>query len=164
MVNAIKQSGYQGKIGTLTAIFPKASIDALGSAANGILVDSQAAFTSDTSNPGVAAYLADVKRYASNDVSDASLFTWSAMQLLAKAIASATSFDAAGITDALKGVSAPINIGTVGPWRASGVTSPLAAYSRILNPTVIYGVVQDGAVKSDGTGFVNPFSSLSGAK
>ncbi len=78
MVAGLKQAGYTGKIGTLSVILPQALITALGSSANGILVDSQAAFTTDTAIPGVAAYLADAKKYGNNTVTDASLFTWSA--------------------------------------------------------------------------------------
>jgi ABC-type branched-subunit amino acid transport system substrate-binding protein len=160
MVAALKQAGYTGKIGTLSVIFPQALITALGSAAEGVLVDSQAAFTTDTSIPAVAQYLADTKQY-DGTVSDASLFNWSATELFAKAIDGATSYDAAGISAALKSVSSPIDIGTVGPWQSSGVTSPLSDYTRILNPTVTYGSVQGGKVIADGKGFINPFTSLS---
>jgi ABC-type branched-subunit amino acid transport system substrate-binding protein len=164
MVSALKQNGYTGKIGTLSVIFPQPLITALGPAADGILADSQAAFTTDTANAGVAQYMADMKKYGGGTVTDSSLFSWSAVQLFAKAIDGASTFDTAGVTSALKSVSSPIDIKTVGPWQASGVTSPLSSFSRILNPTVAYGVVKGGKLVTTGSGFVNPFTSLSGQK
>jgi ABC-type branched-subunit amino acid transport system substrate-binding protein len=162
MIVALKQSGYTGKIGTLTVILPPVSIKALGSAADGVLADSQTALTSDTSNPGVAKFIADVKTQA--DITDAAVTAWSAAEIFAKAIAGASSFDAAGVSAALKNVTTPIDIGTVGPWQSSGVSSPLSGYSRILNPTITYGVVKNGVLTPDGQGFVNPFTSLAAGK
>lgn len=164
MVSALKQAGYTGKIGTLSVIFPQVLITALGPAADGVLVDSQAAFTTDSSIPAVATYKSDMAKYGGNTVTDSSLFTWSATQLFAKAIAGAGSFDAAGIATALKSVGTPVKLGTIGSWQSSGVTSPLAGYSRILNPTVTYGIVRGGKAVPDGKGFINPFTSLSGQK
>jgi hypothetical protein len=63
------------------------------------------------------------------------------------------------ITAALSGVTAPVDVPTAGPWVGSGV-SPLPAYPRILNPTITYGAVKNGAVQPLGGGFVNPFTNL----
>jgi ABC-type branched-subunit amino acid transport system substrate-binding protein len=165
MIQALKQSGYTGKIGSLTVIMPPPVVKALGSAGEGVLADSQVALTSDSSNAGVQKYNADMAKYGNNTSTDSSLFTWSAVELFAKAIASATSFDAASITTALKSVSTPIDIGTVAPWQSSGVPSPLPSFSRILNPTVSFGVVKSGVVVPAGSGgFVNPFTILTGLK
>ncbi len=122
------------------------------------------ALTTDSSNAGVQKYDADMAKYGDNQITDASIFAWSAVQLFAKAVAGASSFDAAGILSALGSVSTPIDIGTVGPWQSSGFTSPLPDYKRIINPTVTYGVVQGGKLVSNGKGFVNPFSQLSALK
>ena len=162
MIKALRQTGFQGKISLPTVILPAVFIKALGAAGNGVLADSQVALTTDTSNPGVRQYLADMKKYGHNQVTDASIFAWSAVQLFAKAIAGAKSFNAKGITAALNSLSTPVDIKTVAPWRAAGVTSPLAAFHRILNPTVTYGVVKNGQLVTEGGGFVNPFTQLSG--
>jgi branched-chain amino acid transport system substrate-binding protein len=165
MITALKQSGYTGKIGTLTVIMPPVVVKALGAAGDGVLADSQVALTSDSSNPGVQKYTADMAKYGSNTITDSSLFNWSAVELFAKAIAGASSFDAASIISTLNAVSTPIDIGTVGPWQVSGVTSPLSSFSRILNPTVSFGVVKGGQVVTSGSGqFVNPFTTLTGLK
>lgn len=165
MIAALKQSGYTGKIGSLTVIMPPPVVKALGAAGEGVLADSQVALTSDSANPGVQKYTADMAKYGNNTNTDSSLFNWSSVQLFAKAIASATSFDAASVLKALNSVSTPIDIGTVGPWQASGVTSPLPEFSRILNPTVSYGVVKNGEIVTQGDGgFVNPFTTLTGLK
>lgn len=162
MIKALRQTGFQGKISLPTVILPEAFIKALGPAGNGVLADSQVALTTDTANPGVRQYLADMQKYGSNEVSDASIFAWSAMQLFAKAIAHASSFDAQGITAALNSLSTPVDVNTVAPWRVSGVTSPLISFHRILNPTVTFGVVRNGQLVTEGGGFVNPFTELSG--
>jgi ABC-type branched-subunit amino acid transport system substrate-binding protein len=162
MIEALRQTGYQGKISLPTVILPETSIQALGSAGNGVLADSQVTLTTDTADPGVQQYLADMKKYGSNQVSDASIFAWSAVQVFAKAIAHASSFDAPGITAALNALSTPVDINTVAPWRAADVKSPLTSFQRILNPTVTFGVVQNGQLVTEGGGFVNPFTMLSG--
>jgi branched-chain amino acid transport system substrate-binding protein len=161
MIKALRQTGYQGKISLPTVILPATSIQALGAAGNGVLADSQVALTTDTSNPGVRQYLADMKKYGHDQVTDASIFAWSAVEVFAKAIAGASNFGAAGVTAALKSLSAPVDVGTVAPWRAAGVTSPLSAFTRILNPTVTYGVVKNGELVTEGGGFANPFTQLS---
>jgi branched-chain amino acid transport system substrate-binding protein len=161
MIKALRQTGFQGKISLPTVILPAVFINALGAAGNGVLADSQVALTTDTSNPGVRQYLADMKKYGHNQVTDASIFAWSAVQLFAKAIAGGSSFDAKGITAALSSLSTPVDINTVAPWHAAGVTSPLATFRRILNPTVTYGVVKNGQLVTEGGGFVNPFTQLS---
>ncbi|HEY3713358.1 MAG TPA: ABC transporter substrate-binding protein [Jatrophihabitantaceae bacterium] len=160
MIGALRQGGYTGKISLPTVIFSQPVITALGSAADGVLADSQVSLLNDTANPGVTKYLADIKQYGKNDPTDASIFAWSAVQVFAKAVVSAKSVDAKGITAALNSVSTPIDVGTVGPWQAAGVTSPLKDFSRILNPTVTYGVVQNGKLVSNGKGFINPFTEL----
>jgi ABC-type branched-subunit amino acid transport system substrate-binding protein len=161
MIKALRQTGFQGKISLPTVILPAAFIKALGAAGNGVLADSQVALTTDTSNSGVGQYLADMKKYGHNQVTDASIFAWSAVQLFAKAIAGASSFDAKGVTAALKSLSTPVNVNTVAPWQAAGVASPLPTFSRILNPTVTFGVVSNGQLVTEGGGFVNPFTMLS---
>jgi ABC-type branched-subunit amino acid transport system substrate-binding protein len=165
MITALRQSGYTGKIGSLSVIMPPAVVKALGSAGEGVLADSQVALTSDSSNTGVQKYTADMAKYGKNTITDSSLFNWSAVELFAKAIAGATSFDAKSIVSTLNGVSTPIDIGTVGPWKTSGVTSPLKDFSRILNPTVSYGVVKNGEIVTAGSGgYVNPFTTLASLK
>jgi len=162
MIKALRQTGFQGKISLPTVILPAVFIKALGAAGNGVLADSQVALTTDTSNPGVSQYLAGMKKYGHNQVTDASIFAWSAVQVFAKAIAGASSFDAKGVTAALKSLSTPVDVKTVAPWQAAGMTSPLPTFSRILNPTVTFGIVKNGQLVSEGGGFVNPFTMLSG--
>lgn len=163
MIKALRQTGFQGKISLPTVILPAVFIKALGAAGNGVLADSQVALTTDTSNAGVQKYLADMKKYGNNQVTDASIFAWSAVQVFAKAIAGASSFNAKGISAALSSLSTPVDVGTVAPWHSAGVTSPLSSFSRILNPTVTFGVVKNGQLVSEGGGFVNPFTTLSGS-
>ncbi|WP_375476569.1 ABC transporter substrate-binding protein [uncultured Jatrophihabitans sp.] len=159
-VGALTQSGYKGKISSITALFAPAILKALGSAANGILLTSQVAFVTDTANAGVAKFLADMKKYQPSAVIDeTTLIAWSAATLFAKVAATAKSTDAAGILAAFTGLSTPVDVGTVAPYAVAGKTSPVKGFSRIFNPTVQDGTVDNGEVKSDGKGFQPAFPS-----
>jgi ABC-type branched-subunit amino acid transport system substrate-binding protein len=165
MIAALRQGGYKGKIGSLSVLMPPPVVKALGPAGEGVLADSQVALTSDKSNAGVQKYTADMAKYGKNTITDSSLFNWSAVELFAKAVAGATAFDAKSVLAALNAVSTPIDIGTVGPWKTSGVTSPLKDFSRILNPTVSFGVIKNGEIVTAGNaGFLNPFTTLTSLK
>jgi ABC-type branched-subunit amino acid transport system substrate-binding protein len=163
MVLALKQAGYTGQISSITAIFAPPIVKAMGSAADGVLLTSQVAFSTETSDPGVVKFLADMKKYQPNSVIDEStLFTWASAQLFAKVMAKQTSFTPANVLKTLNAVKTPINIGVAAPWSVVGKKSPLTAYSRIFNPTVQNGVLKNGAIVAQG-GFVNPFAALKAA-
>ncbi len=160
IIGAIRQSGYTGKISSITALFAPAIIKALGSAANGILLTSQVAFVTDTSNSGVAAFLADIKKYQPKAVIDeTTLIAWGAVKLFAKIAATASSFDSSGILAAASKFAGPADIGVAGPYAVAGKTSPVPSFARIFNPTVQNGTVENGEVKADGKGFVAAFPS-----
>ena len=91
IVPAIKATGYKGAISTITALsLEPAILKAVGSSANGVLLDSQIAFTTQKSNKGVSQFLSDMKRYApAATIDNTSLVAWSAVMLYAKATAAA---------------------------------------------------------------------------
>jgi ABC-type branched-subunit amino acid transport system substrate-binding protein len=158
IVAAIDQSGYTGKISSITALFAPAILKALGSAANGILLTSQVAFVTDTSNSGITSFLADMQKYQPKAVIDeTTLISWAAVKLFAQIAATATSFDAAGILAAASSFVGPADVGVAGPYSVSGKTSPLTGFARIFNATVQNGTVENGQVKADGKGFVPAF-------
>ncbi len=163
-VTALKNAGYTGKISSITALFAPAILKALGTKADGILLASQLAFQTDTSNTGIAKFNSDMKQYVPDAVVDeTTLFSWSATQLLAKVAGPANAATAADILAAFTGLTSPVDIGTAAPYSTNNA-SPLSDYPRILNPTAQYGVIQGGALTPDGKGFQNPFTDLAQAK
>jgi branched-chain amino acid transport system substrate-binding protein len=59
-IAALKAAGYKGLISSITAIFPPASIQALGSQADGVLLTAQLALPSDTSNATVNKFVSEM--------------------------------------------------------------------------------------------------------
>ena len=165
MVVALRQAGFTGKISSATELFPDPTIKALGSAADGVMLTSQIAFPSDTSNAGVAAFDASMQKNAPTATrNEEALQAWSAVKLFAAVAKTATSLDAAGILAAFTSLSTPVDLGITPPYSVSGKTSPLPTFSRVVNSTVQNGTVVNGVATADGKGFVDPFAALSQAK
>jgi ABC-type branched-subunit amino acid transport system substrate-binding protein len=164
---AVRQAGYKGIISSLSAIVPNQIITALKGDANGILLTSQTALVTDTANPGVAKFLADMKQYQPSATLDERTETgWAAMSLFAKATSKLSSFTSATVMGAMKSVQTPIDLQIIGPWQSVGTTPPIKLFPQLgFNPTVAYGVVKDGqTVPTATSGFPNPFTSLATGK
>jgi branched-chain amino acid transport system substrate-binding protein len=164
-IAALRNAGFKGLISTITAIMDPASLKALGTMANGVLLTAQLAFPSDTANPGVAKFLADMKRYAPGDeVNETAESAWAGTMLFA-AVAKTLRGDVTGqaVWDGFANVSTPIDTSIAGPYLVKGAVSPLKAFPQIYNATIVQGVVKKGVVVSDG-GFVDPFSTLAALK
>jgi len=161
LVPAIRAAGYKGAIASITALFPPAILKATGSSTNGILLDSQIAFTTETSNPGVKQFLSDMKKYAPGAaVDNTSLAAWSGVMLFAKVVGAAKATTRAQVLAAFNKLKTPANVSTVAPYKVVGTTQPLAAFKRIFNPTVVYGSVKNGQVVANSGAYVNPFTTL----
>jgi len=163
IIKSVKQAAYQGRIATVSSIFPQSLITQLGAAADGIYVVSQIGFLTDDKNPGVARYAADLKKYKpGSEPLDIGLYSWSAVQLFAAAAKAQNlaTFTRSSIKQSLDSLTTPVDIGSVAPWAVAGRTSPFPEYPRVVNPTVQIGVVENGAVVPDGKGFVNPVDLL----
>jgi ABC-type branched-subunit amino acid transport system substrate-binding protein len=159
LLQAIKSSGFTGKTASITALFAPELIKASGAAANGVLLSSQLAFTTDTSNPAIVQFLADMKKYEPSSVIDESTeFSWASVMLFAKVAATAASTDAPGILAAMNALSTPINIGVTAPYSVVGKTSPVPGFTRIFNATAQFGAIENGALVPDGKGFQDPFT------
>jgi hypothetical protein len=138
-------------------LLPPQVISALGADATGIVVVSANAFVTDTTNPGIAKYKANMKKYRPKAaLDDGSLQAWSAIQLFAQAAARGTKFTPAGLWATFRTIARPIDIKTSGPWSVVGKLGKIPGFSRIVNPTVTFGVVRGGKVVPQGKGFTNP--------
>jgi ABC-type branched-subunit amino acid transport system substrate-binding protein len=164
IVPAILATGYKGAISSITALFPPAILKATGSSTNGILLDSQIAFTTSTANQGVKQFLSDMKKYAPGAaVDNTSLNAWSAVMLYAKVTSDAKALTRAQVLSAFSKLKNPVNIFTVAPYKVVGTTPPLPPFPRIFNPTVVYGAVKNNQVVANNGAYVNPFTALQNA-
>jgi branched-chain amino acid transport system substrate-binding protein len=160
-VQALSQAGYKGKIATTSALTGSQALKTLGSLGNGILVSSQTAFYTDSSNPGVQAFLAAMQKYAPGTAVDSNLPAfYAAVELFAKVMETSTSatLNSAAFTDAVNNVATPINIGLIGPWATKGRGAALSADPRVLNPNIAIGIVKNGEVVPYQQGFSDPFT------
>jgi branched-chain amino acid transport system substrate-binding protein len=167
-VPALRSQGYKGAISTVDGALPEPVVKAIGSAGNGMLVTSQSAFADDSQNPAVAKYQAEMKKYAPGAALDSfSIQAWSAVQLFAAVVEQTKATTKAAVLAAFKGLDTPVSVGTIGPYKVVGVTSPITkgyeAAPRIFNQTVQMGTVEDDQFKASG-GLVDPFTMLASGK
>ncbi|MER5347685.1 ABC transporter substrate-binding protein [Streptomyces mirabilis] len=160
LIKALRADGYTGKIAVPALLLPAQSIAALGAAANGVILDSTTAFTTDTSNPGIKAFLADMHKYQpAAAVDDASLQAWGGVELFARVANLAKAYDAASLITTLDHISTPIDIDVAGPWSVLGKLNTIKGFSRIVNPTVTFGTIKGGKVVPQPGGFSDPFTA-----
>lgn len=166
-VQALRGAGFKGPIASITGVFVQPIINSLGANANGLYLTSQMALNTDTSDPGVQAFLAAMKKYApSDDTNETAMTAWTAVQLFADVAKKISGgIDSASVLAAMNNLSTPIDLQTAGPYQVKGVTSPLKDYPRIYNPMVAIGVVKNGKLEPAGSGgFVDPFTALAALK
>lgn len=158
MVTALNTAGYTGKMAGVSST-TEAVLPYLGSAANGNLVASQTAFATDTSNPAVRSFRANMTKYQPKGKIDGnSLSAYASILLFADVAKTSTAktLTAKTFKKAAESIRKPINIGLIGPWATLGVKPVLPQYPRILSPYVQLATVVNGAFQANGQGFINP--------
>jgi branched-chain amino acid transport system substrate-binding protein len=166
-VQALRGAGFKGPIASITGVFVQPIIDSLGADADNLYLTSQVALNTDTSNPGVQAFLGAMKKYApKSDTNETAMTAWTATQLFAKVAATITGdINAKSVLDAMNNLSSPIDLQTAGPYQVKGATSPLSDYPRMYNTQVALGVVHGGKLEPFGDGgFIDPFKTLAALK
>jgi branched-chain amino acid transport system substrate-binding protein len=161
-VEALSQAGYKGRVATTSALTGSEALKTLGPIGNGILVSSQTAFYTDSSDPAVKAFLAAMQKYAPGTPIDSNLPAfYAAVELFAKVMETSTSStpDSAAFIETLDNLATPIDIGLIGPWAIKGRDAALSEDPRILNPNIALGIVKNGVVIPYQQGFSNPFTS-----
>ena len=163
-VRALRAAGYRGPIAAQAAAFTPPIIKALGSLGNGLEVSGNVAFPSETSNPAVAAYLADMAKYQPQGTIDQlSETSWAGMMLFAKAMKGQTDFSGSHVLSVMNSLSTPIDLGVTGPYKVVGAVSPIPEYPNIHNPTITLGTLENGVMEQSGPTFVNPVTVLEAA-
>jgi branched-chain amino acid transport system substrate-binding protein len=164
IVADIRETSFAGGISSTSALFPSQILQSLGSAANGILLDSQTALPTDTNNSGVVRFLADMKRYEPGARIDSqSITAWTATMLFAAVTRRTHATTSATVLHAFNTLNTAVDLGTIAPYKVVGQKSPLPKlYPRIFNSTIAVGTIRDGKVVTNGAGFSDPFTTLSG--
>lgn len=163
VLSALNRGGYKGGVATCNCVVTPALIQALGPISEGMKVVSSTALVTDTANPGIRQYLADLKA-AGKDAQpkDISLLDWSSVKIFAELAKKMTgTIDNVSVKAALENLSEPIDVHTVPPWSIKGKTPPAPQWPRALNPDVQVGVIHGGVIQPDGKGFVDPFTVAS---
>ena len=158
LLQGLSASGYEGIIVNAALILTQQVIEGIGAPAEGVYLTNEHAFISDEKNPGIAKFKEDMAKYQPEAaVNDVSLQGWSGMMLFAEAAKGAKAMESKALMEAFEAVKKPIELKTVGPWSVVGKLNQIPGFSRIVNPTIDIGVVENGEVIAK-TGFINPFA------
>jgi branched-chain amino acid transport system substrate-binding protein len=150
IIQAMKQLGYTGKIYCNTAVCSPATVKALGSSAEGMRLASTAAAVTDTSNPEVKKFLADMSKYSpSAELDENAEISWSAVELYAEVMAHQTDFSGANVIATFEKVTSPVQAGVMGDFVGSG-TPPIASAPRLLNLGYFANTVTNGVITGVG--------------
>lgn len=161
LIQAIRNAGFEGTIASSTGLFPPATVQALGTAGDGILLTSQVKPLSDTSDPTVAQYISEMDKQDAGATKDEnSEIAWGGHVLFEKLAEGTDVVNRQALTDALTNLSEPIDTGITAPYSTVGKVSPLADSPRLFNPTVYYTKIADGQVIRTSDTYVNPFDTL----
>jgi ABC-type branched-subunit amino acid transport system substrate-binding protein len=163
VILALKQAGYSGPITVLTGDLTPPSIKSLGANATNIyMVDTLLSFT-DTSNPGIASFVAGMtKAGKASAIDDESKQVWIAVQFFKSLIAtnfkSSSAITSQSLISALNHPAQDISLQGVGPeWTGVPTDPPVKQYPRLGTYDVVVSKVMDGKV-SLYSNFYNPLS------
>jgi hypothetical protein len=142
------------------------SVTTLGSLANGLYLTSNYVPTTSTTNSTVVLFNKQMKAISPTATRDeVALRSWVSIRFFAallkqKGLSAPTS---AHVLSALNGLSTPIPLGALTPYKVVGAKPLLPSTPRILNSVVGYNVVKNGVITQSGS-FVNPVAQLKSAK
>lgn len=150
IVQALRQAGYEGLIATSTGILTQVGVDAIGEAAEGVIVLDRGQLATDDSIPEVAAYLAGMAEHESDALIDAaSLNGWAAVTFFAELVAR-TDGEITGpaLIATLGALSEPIHTGAFDDY--SGPTDPpvVAEFPQVANFKANVARVEGGLIAS----------------
>jgi hypothetical protein len=141
MVTDLRQANFTGPVALIDAFVDTSTLSAMGSYANGLLVSGLLDPTTQTSNPGVKAFVDAMNAEAPSALKDGiSEHAWNGFDLfgqVAKTISGPVT--AASLMKAMQSVSKPITLGLFGPWVSPGTSpAPMSAYPRLTRDDLSY--------------------------
>ncbi|EFC86751.1 ABC transporter substrate-binding protein [Parafrankia sp. EUN1f] len=150
LIQAVRQTGYAGRIYTYSSALPPSGVEALRDAGEGVRVVGRGRFLSDT-GPEMRQYKDDILNYApaGTRMDERGTNGWSSVELFAKVMAnSAGSFTGQDVIAAFDRLTTPVEAGTFGPFLGAG-TSCDTEYPTILNTQYMVGTIKDGQIVAD---------------
>jgi ABC-type branched-subunit amino acid transport system substrate-binding protein len=141
MVTDLRQANFTGPIALIDAFVDTSTLSAMGSYANGLLVSGLLDPTTQTSNPGVKAFVNAMNAEDPSGLKDGiSEHAWNGFDLfgqVAKTISGPVT--AASLLKAMQSVTKPITLGLFGPWVSPGTSAaPMSAYPRLTSDDLSY--------------------------
>jgi ABC-type branched-subunit amino acid transport system substrate-binding protein len=149
IIKALKQGGYGGKIYVPVASLAPESAESLGSAGDGVRQSwAETPFT-DTEDPLVQEFLADMEQYAPDAaLDDSSEQAWSGVYFFNELMKDATSFTGSDVIAALDAANG-VTYGLYGPFVGSG-TPAFPEFPRLIDPGFYPTVLDGGKAVPDG--------------
>ena len=150
LIQAIRQTGYDGEIYSYSSALPPTAVEELGDAGEGIRLIGRGRFLSDE-HEKVQQYRDDVLNYAPEGtvMDERGTVGWSAVDLFATVMADATAFTGADVIAAFEQLTEPVEAGTFGPFIGAPEPGCDPQFPTILNTNYVVGTVEDGEVVAD---------------
>ena len=159
---SMRQAGYTGLIVSFGSGVGGDAIESLGEDGNGVLVSLIAKPVSDSSDPMVAQFVAEMDATDSSASKDElAAYGWSSVYVFGEVMKDATAYDAAGTIDTFNKMTTPIDAGLFGPFQGSG-TAVSPDTPRLFNLSYVEGEIKDGELIATG-GFEDPAKVLAGS-
>lgn len=148
-IKTLRDAGYTGVVGGVSSAFPKAAIDALGADANGILIGFRMIPTTNTDNPTVEKFLADMAAHAPDaQIDELALDAWTATGFFSDVASHLDKIDSASVRAYLDDPALkPIDLGVL---PAYGSLKAPEKYPRARNFVTILAEINDGKVNQLG--------------
>ena len=155
-IKTLRDAGYKGVVGGVSSAFPKAAIDALGADANGILIGFRMIPTTNTANPTVAKFLADMAAHAPDaQIDELALDAWIALGFFADVASRVDTIDSVSVRAYLDDPALkPIDLGVL---PAYGSLKAPEKYPRARNFVTILAEIDNGKVNQLGD-FYDPLA------
>lgn len=159
IVQALRQAGYDGMIATSTGILTQVGIDAIGEAAEGILLLDRGQLATDDSIPEIADYLSGMGAHESKALIDAaSLNGWAAVSFFAELVERTEGeITGSALIDTIHSLSEPIETGAFPPYSGPVDPPPVAEFPQVASFEANLVQVKDGKIVSY-KGFISPLA------
>jgi branched-chain amino acid transport system substrate-binding protein len=141
MVTDLRQASFKGPVALIDSFVDTSTVTAMGSYANGLLVSGLLDPVTQTSNPGVTAFVNAMNSEDPSAPKDGlAEHSWNGFDLFGQ-VGKTISGDvtAASLMKGLQNVKNPITLGLSGPWVSPGMSPPpMAVYPRLTKDTLTY--------------------------
>jgi branched-chain amino acid transport system substrate-binding protein len=141
MVTDLRQASFTGPVALIDSFVDTSTVSAMGSYANGLLVSGLLDPVTQTSNPGVEAFVTAMNGEDPSAPKDGlAEHSWNGFDLFGQAAKTISGdITAAGLLKALQNVTKPITLGLSGPWVSpSASNAPISQYPRLSKDALSY--------------------------